>query len=263
VHPFHFGSSERRLFGVYHGAEQSRPRSRGVVICQPFGHEYIRAHRALRQMAAQLAAAGVHVLRFDYYGCGDSAGDGHEGSLTQWVTDVHTAIDELKDTADLSSVSLAGVRLGATLGALAAAARDDVDTLLLWDPVLKGGEYVRAQLDLQRRWLATRSWITAPPHGGDEREIIGFPLPEGLARELNDVDLAGVNAWPSRRTAILTSREIDARPLADRLRERSAPCAVEAIPSDCEWERAAAVHLVLLAPALVERACGVLTAEAA
>ena len=50
------------------GARQS-----AIVLCQPLGHGYLRAHRAFRNLAVSLASQGFHVLRFDYYGCGDSA----------------------------------------------------------------------------------------------------------------------------------------------------------------------------------------------
>lgn len=262
MHAFHFGSSGRRLFGVYHGAEQARVPSVGAVLCQPFGHEYIRTHRALRQMAAQLAASGIHVLRFDYYGCGDSAGDGEEGSIAQWVSDVHAAVDELKDTADVRRVSLVGVRLGATLAALAAAARDDVDTLLLWDPVQSGVDYVDRQRDLQARWLATRPWI-ASAAGAPDRELIGFPLTRALEHELVGLDLLGVERWPARATTVLSSREIDVAPLASHLRACGATAGVVGLELDCDWDRAAAVHLVLLAQGIVQRACELLTADGA
>ena len=110
--PLHFGSASERLFGVYHAPTAGVVRSTGIVVCAPFGHEYIRAHRPLRQLAVELAGSGYHVLRFDYYGCGDSDGNGEDASLERWLHDIETAANELKDTAQLSRLCLVGLRLG-------------------------------------------------------------------------------------------------------------------------------------------------------
>ena len=115
--PLYFGTSSARLFGVYHPAESAQHRSCGVVICPPFGHEYIRAHRLLRQLAVQLSRDGFHVLRFDYLGCGDSSGDPQTARPRSGRADIATAIDELRDTSEVRRVCLVGLRLGATLAA--------------------------------------------------------------------------------------------------------------------------------------------------
>jgi len=247
MHAFYFGSSQKRLFGVYHAPETSRAAPAGVVICQPFGHEYIRAHRALRNLAVRLSGAGLHVMRFDYYGSGDSAGEGDEATLAQWKADVGSAIDELKDMSDLSRVSLIGVRLGATLAAVAFAERKDVDTMVLWDPVVRGEDYLREILDLQSRWLRNRRWVKVPRAWPESAELIGFPLTAGLRAELERLDLLAVNRWPAKRVTVATSRGVDAAPLVAHLGRQRIELAVEQVACDCEWSRAAAVHLTLLA----------------
>ena len=63
----------------------------------------------LPQLAKRLSGIGFHVLRFDYYGTGDSAGDADEGDLRQWHDDLSAAVDELKDTAAIQMVSLIGL----------------------------------------------------------------------------------------------------------------------------------------------------------
>ena len=113
MNPFFFGSSEERLLGVHHPPRGRVPREVGVLLCYPLGQEYMRAHRAFRQLAMLLARRGFHVLRFDWFGTGDSAGAGEEGSIARWLEDARTAIDELKDTAGVTRVSLVGLRLGA------------------------------------------------------------------------------------------------------------------------------------------------------
>ena len=83
--------------------------------------EGLRAQRAIKQLASMLAKGGLHVLRFDYFGTGDSAGGCGEGSVAQWLSDIFTAAEELSDTAGVKEISLAGLRFGGTLATMAAA----------------------------------------------------------------------------------------------------------------------------------------------
>ena len=110
VEPFYFGTAGS-LFGCYHAPQGAKRRDSGVVLCNPMGFEYIRAHRAYRQLAIRLSHAGFPVLRFDYYGCGDSGGRSEEGEIGRWQEDISSAIDEIKERAGLERVCLIGMRL--------------------------------------------------------------------------------------------------------------------------------------------------------
>jgi pimeloyl-ACP methyl ester carboxylesterase len=140
VNAFFFGTSAKQLFGAHH---PSASRSgRGVVLCNALGREYLLAHPSYRYLAQRLAEDGWHALRFDYYGTGDSAGEDLDATLDQWVEDIGEAINELRESQDLSDITLIGLRAGALLAAKAAQ-RNEVQRLILWDPVSDGGAYLR------------------------------------------------------------------------------------------------------------------------
>jgi pimeloyl-ACP methyl ester carboxylesterase len=143
VEVFFFGSSKAQLLGVYHPALPHADRLEGVVLCYPFGQEYMRAHRAFRQLAAALSRQGYHVLRFDYRGTGDSAGDLEQVVPAQWLEDIDHAIQELRDMAGISRVGLIGLRLGGLLAGHVACQRQDVSSLVLWDPLVSGNAYLQ------------------------------------------------------------------------------------------------------------------------
>ena len=123
--PFYFGNDQQRLFGCYHGMAASDSDC-GFVLCYPFGYEYFRAHAAYRQLAKRLSANGFPVLRFDFYGCGDSSGEFQDARLGDWTGNVHSAIDELKRRSGRTSICVLGSRLSGAISLMAIAARDDV-----------------------------------------------------------------------------------------------------------------------------------------
>ena len=142
--PIHFGRPDRTLFGIYHEATEPAPTA--VLLCPPFGQEAIRAHRLYRVLAERLARAGIAALRFDYYGTGDSLGDDLDGDLTGWQDDVLSAHRELVRRCQAKAVVWMGLRLGASLAALAARqAPAELARLVLCTPVVDGRAYL-AQL---------------------------------------------------------------------------------------------------------------------
>jgi uncharacterized protein len=201
VNPIYFGSAPHSLFGVYHPPRSEQARSAGVVLCYPFGQEYMRAHRAFRQLALLLARAGFHVLRFDYRGTGDSSGDGLEPSLADWVTDAGVAADELRDTAEVSRIVFVGLRLGGAIAALAASGRTDVDEVVLWDSAVTGGRYLSEVCAHDRSPDAGRS--AADGTIG----VMGFPITAALQAELAELDVRTVPAPPESGRLVLASHE--------------------------------------------------------
>ncbi len=196
----HFGDSQRPLFGVYHPAQRPSSAPRAVVVCNAFGAEYMVSHHALRRVAIALAESGYDVLRFDYFGSGDSAGEPEEVSLARWSADVAVATDEMLGLCGAERVSLLGVRLGAAL-ALRAAAREPqrVERIVAWDPVLRGDGYL-AWLDWAERALH--------PHGTTEPQVLGHVLPPALRAEMRALDETATAArWATRFQRVANSTE--------------------------------------------------------
>lgn len=175
-----------------------------MVLCYPFGQESLRAHRAFRQLGLRLARVGLHVLRFDYFGCGDSGGESDEGDAVQWMADVATAADELRKSQRLEAVSLVGLRIGATLSALAASRRSDIDSLVLWQPVLEGNAYLQEEWTAHADWLARRTEALGPTNlDGERPQIGGFPLTEAMRESIAALNLLGLHERPARRVLLI------------------------------------------------------------
>lgn len=253
MQPFYFGSSQKQLFGVYHPSEAGgAARGSAVLLCQPLGHEYLRAHRAFRNLAVSLAGQGFHVLRFDYFGTGDSGGNGEDATVDQCLADIETSIEELKDISGRPTVSVVGLRFGATLATLATASRADVDRVVLWDPVLDGRAYVETLVGVHRAWRWDRLGDPGPSDG-PLSELLGFPLTETGLRRLCETRLLPLASGTAPSVSLLTSREEPSYAvLRDALRSATIPGVHEVVPGAGDWGRGDLVHHILLPHAMLK-----------
>lgn len=201
--PLFFGASSRRLYGVYHP-----PRQRGrhsVLLCYPGIQEYNSAHWAFRRLAAMLAREGHHVLRFDYFGTGDSDGEAAEGTPQHWVEDVQEAAQELKDLSGTREVSVVGMRLGAAVATLASSRGLEARRLVLWEPVIDGASYVR-ELEL---WDARRNLILlhASRTRGRTDELLGHRFSSAVRQSTESIDLLRQALPRADKALIFTAKE--------------------------------------------------------
>ncbi len=199
--PLHFGDSERKLYGVFHHAEKRTPHAPAVLLFNPFGEEAIRSFRIFKQLAERLARAGASVLRFDYYGSGDSEGDCAALDFDGMIRDAATAQEELAAMSSARRVVWVGLGLGGAVALRAANAADAKPAqLFLWDPVLSGADYLSG---LRRAHIATLSEALDAPKPSIERETptemteaLGFYLSDALRRQLQ-----GFSAAEDKNTA--------------------------------------------------------------
>ena len=204
--PVWFGETDRPLFGWFHTSGQVRA---GVVLCAPFAHEYTQAYYALRLLAEQLAAQGVAVLRFDYDGMGDSAGDnGDPDRLKAWLRSTQAAIGFVR-AAGIENVSLVGMRIGATIAARAAADDGRIEQLVLWDPCVSGREFLRGQQAVSAMTLGVN---TVCPDGSIETP--GLIYGPDVIADLRRFRLNAFERPVARRVLVLTRPDGRANPAA-------------------------------------------------
>ncbi|HEY2408677.1 MAG TPA: alpha/beta hydrolase [Polyangiaceae bacterium] len=201
----YLGDSARQLYGVYHAPAAPGRGTSGVLLCYPGIQEYNAAHWAFRRLAAMLARDGHHVLRFDYTGTGDSAGEVEQGSPAIWQQDIEQAAAELRDISGARRLSIVGMRIGATLASLACQKMLEARRLLLWEPVVRGETYVREleSWDKRRNLLL----LHAVRSRGRRDELLGHPFSTSLRQELESLDLCREGAPRAERVSILVSEE--------------------------------------------------------
>ena len=223
--PVYFGAG---LFGWLHRPGNDAAVDIGLVICNPFGFEEVCAHRSLRELAIAAAAAGIPALRFDYAGCGNSAGDEFQADmLGRWQRSVHEAVDGLKQACGVRQVCLLGLRLGALLATLAASERSDVAGLVLIAPVVRGRAYLRELTALAQTGAGTPTDVA--PDG--PLESAGFLMSVETRDALARLDLQSLGRAPAARILIVERDDLpSAAPWAAALEQLGADVAVAAWP---------------------------------
>ncbi len=190
----------------------------GVVIVPPVGYEYWTSHRTLRTLAERLAQNGCLVVRFDFDGTGDSAGNQWDpGRVQAWAAGVGHAADALRGWG-ASGVVVIGLRFGATL-ALTQGAAVGADAVVAWAPVARGKRYVR---ELQLLSLEVPDSPSAPDQSGVVQAGTVFST-ETLA-ELGTIDLGALPDRPAVRVLVV---DRDDKPASDAVLERLRTLGVE------------------------------------
>src|SRR3982751_2205696 len=80
----------QRLFSVLHRVPSA---NLAGVVCPPLFDEKLWSHRVLVNFARFVAARGVSVLRFDYFGDGESDGRFEDASVSTRLRDIEDAVD--------------------------------------------------------------------------------------------------------------------------------------------------------------------------
>jgi len=190
---FFFGEPGSRLFGVLHRPAEAADRIRSAsVICAPFGDERTSTHRLMVEWARVLAADGFHVLRFDYRGYGDSDGEFEDHTIEDHLADTARALSEVEERSNLECGLLCGLRLGATLAAITACRNNRNPSLVLWEPVISGSEYVSEMLKASAfvtRGAQTADELENDIEKGKEVVVRGHILTKGMLRSLKAVNL--------------------------------------------------------------------------
>ena len=235
--PFYFGPSHKPLFGCYHEPRSGPQRPCGVILCPPVAYEYINSHRAYRQLAVRLSQVGFPVLLFDLYGSGDSSGDDELEGIPPHLSDISTAIDEMRRRSGLAKVCLVGLRLGGTLSMMVGAERGDVEGLVLWDPVVDGRVYIREMTTVHQDLLGHS--FSRPKLGttnGTALEILGFALAHSLVADLETIDLLGIRRKPAKSTLVLESDGGGgARGLSEHLKRMETRLEYQLLPGPRIW----------------------------
>jgi len=187
-------------------------------------------HWMHRRLAALLADAGVHVLRFDYFGMGDSAGASDDGTLDVWERNIHAAQEMLLELSGAQRTSLVGYGVGAVLAWRASRSADSRPRdLVLWDPVVRGDAYIR-DLCAEEGAFASRL-LCFPKLERPPAELAGHVIPPAQRTATEAIDLLAEPLPSATRVHLYVGRETPGvEALAARLRGEVRRFSYEVVP---------------------------------
>jgi exosortase A-associated hydrolase 2 len=195
---FYFENKGSSVFAFLHNpnADAQQIRDTAVLFCHPFAEEKAVSHRILFDFATTLCQQGFPVLRFDYRCCGDSEGEFNELTLSGQLSDIRRATDIVFEHTGANHLCLFGLRLGGTFAALAAEDEPRVQALILWEPILRGRDYLDQFLRLQvvadnkeQGSIGTRKGLIDKMKQDGYVDILGYEISAHFFEELSKVDL--------------------------------------------------------------------------
>ncbi|MES2038784.1 MAG: alpha/beta hydrolase [Pseudomonadota bacterium] len=204
---FWFGDAASPMLGWYHPArirDAGGSRRCGVVLCPPFGHEYMVSYLAYKHLATHLAKAGFDVCFFDYNNTGDAGDVANANStgagsdrISLWQENIRQAAIQLRQMAGIEHIALFGLRLGGLLAGTVAASVD-AKALMLMAPVISGRAYAREMLVL-RSMSSLQKEIDPdqtidPNHVVTDDELTGYEFTAATRSSLGKLDLSKLQA---------------------------------------------------------------------
>lgn len=206
-----------QLFGIFHESDAVVRKEVGIILLSPGVKMRVAPHRMYLEMTERFIELGFPVLRFDFYGLGDSEGEIDEGLLADlygriqtgmYVDDTVSALDWMQAECGLDKFIVGGLCGGAITGLLCGMQDRRIDSLLgIGIPVtldsanmdrmetLSSGYLERLRKGYVRKLLDPRSWLRLLTFQSDFRVMFkslqssrkqpskpGTATPEGDAR---------------------------------------------------------------------------------
>ncbi len=123
---------------------------KAFLFLNPLFDEKKRSQKFQTNTARALADIGYTVVRFDYYGTGDSYGDLKELTISTCLESSKQILEFIHTEFGINSVSILGIRFGASLALELASKCNEIGGVFLIDPIALGKRYL-TELRLRRK----------------------------------------------------------------------------------------------------------------
>ena len=143
--PYYIIRGNKNIFAVLH-TPGSVINKKGIIFLHPYAEEKQYVDRIFVHFARLLCSRGYFVMRFDFYGCGDSEGNFEELTFESQISDIQSISNQFIRDTGIGEISLFGVRLGASIAIQYAGIDKNINNLILWSPIVNGAEYAATLL---------------------------------------------------------------------------------------------------------------------
>ena len=209
IESFFFGS-QNELYGLFHPAA-GNSNSAAVLICPPVGGEFKRCSFLLKILSDAVSSLGTPIMRFDYYGTGDSYGDSFEITMDRWVADVEQAYEELRIRSGCRNITVLAVRFGAIIAGKSLGKLNNINWVF-WDPIVNGQEYYRNMHEMHKtKILRSKVFKNLPkprPIEGGE-ELMGSTYSNLAISQIKQVSIESGEFKDEKINVLLTKTNDD------------------------------------------------------
>jgi pimeloyl-ACP methyl ester carboxylesterase len=116
------------------------------IFLNPIFDEKKRSQKFYAETARGFCKYGVPVIRFDYFGTGDSAGHLYEMRISENLNAIKILIEIFQAKYQANRINLLGLRIGGDLVLeLAEEIQENIDTLIVIEPIINGKRYLTEQ----------------------------------------------------------------------------------------------------------------------
>jgi dipeptidyl aminopeptidase/acylaminoacyl peptidase len=135
--PVVFKSHGEQVVGMLHVPARRKGKCPAVVFFHGFTGTKVEAHRLFVKMARALAKVGMVVLRFDFRGCGDSAGEFSQMTISREIEDARAALKFLRARPEVEKnrIGILGLSMGGLVAAMMLGERPEIRAAALWAAV--------------------------------------------------------------------------------------------------------------------------------
>lgn len=169
----------------WHHLPENNVKNAAIIIISPIGPEYMSCHRSIKLLAEKIALSGIHCIRYDAIGMGNSSGNLEDpGIWDKWIDSPQKIRTYLKNQFNISEIIFIGLRSGCLI--LSEAIRTaQIKTAVFWHPQIKGAAYIRStQLLDSVLYKKTHASETTTMEGG------GYPISAELQNNIRDTTLS-------------------------------------------------------------------------
>ncbi len=127
--PVTFTSNGSQLVGMLHSSSSDKV----IIMCHGFKGDKIENKRLFVEAARVFARENYDVLRFDFYGSGDSEGEFEDTLISTNIANLTDAVQFVKDKG-YKHIAVLGISMGAA-AVILTVNKFDVEAVVLWSAV--------------------------------------------------------------------------------------------------------------------------------
>lgn len=187
--------TDKFIFVHLHLSKASNKRF--FIFLNPILDESKRSHKFQAITARELCKTGNNVLRFDYYGTGDSFGEHFELDFSFIEKCITSIIDYIKHTYSIEEIILMGIRIGADIAINYANSHEKIRKIVLIEPIIEGSRYLLEQKIRRTSFIQLNNLTKYKEFVTINNELFedfqGFPMSQNAIIFLNNLSLKNIS----------------------------------------------------------------------